>query len=431
MAEKVPHLKKTASQLSLAVRPDGAQYMQEITFFDSLDFVSRNHDTSIAYEEIEFGTAQIVLALLRGWTPLISQTQAFDSHVILNAAAEGSDDAPSFRWLIEEAHIRVPLFNQATVCDAFAAALRNPHFRFLCWPEIVGERPSVDRNAIISMLKTRRRPSDLPDEVAARIGTVLALSSSVANCKRRFTAWAPSLTLSGILEKAHSEALRKGDAVAPILQSMLELESNSWGAHFAHLEHAPHDLRNSAVEILDMAYTAVVCESLRADRCIFRGFQNNAIEIMGNVISQNGRQNGITASVNKIGSLPAVVGWQELRKLREETSDLPVTERETLALAAGLLARLSIDRGTLLGFAPRVLTGLYSGLLWAGVPAVVAHLAHYQPGFLVTGFIPAFFGEVISVRKQIEDWVGHKIQSHYLSLLQERSESSKKTPPSG
>jgi hypothetical protein len=395
--------------------------MVETTFFDPLDFVTRNHDACISREDVETCTAQMELALLRGLTPLISQTQAFDSCVVLNAASEPDDSGACFRWLIENGHIRVPLFNQNTLVDAFISAVNNPDFRFLCWPQLNGVNASVDRNAIISALRARRHPSELPSQIAAQVETVQALSSSVESCKRKFSAWRPAMTLSAVLMRAHSEANRRGDPVAPLLQSMLDLRSDSWSAHFAHLRKAPTHLRARATEILDMSYTFVVSDSLRADHCSFRGIDDNAITIMRNVVSEDKPQQGIIGRSNETGFPP--VGWREIKEFYKDISDLAVGEKERLALAAGLLARISMEQGSILHFVPRTLNGLYLGILGLGGALAIKSL-HGQPDPVVSAFIsvfiPAFLGEATSIKQQVEDFMGAQIKGHYLGLLNRR-----------
>ena len=57
----------------------------DVTVMDPLDLMSHRHEKCNTMQDIRTGTAQLVFALLKGWTPTVSQTQAFDSAVILGA----------------------------------------------------------------------------------------------------------------------------------------------------------------------------------------------------------------------------------------------------------------------------------------------------------------------------------------------------------
>jgi hypothetical protein len=170
-----------------------------------------------------------------------------------------------------------------------------------------------------------------------------------------------------------------------------------------------------------MSYTFVVSDSLRADHCSFRGIDDNAITIMRNVVSEDKPQQGIIGRSNETGFPP--VGWREIKEFYKDISDLAVGEKERLALAAGLLARISMEQGSILHFVPRTLNGLYLGILGLGGALAIKSL-HGQPDPVVSAFIsvfiPAFLGEATSIKQQVEDFMGAQIKGHYLGLLNRR-----------
>jgi hypothetical protein len=182
----------------------------DITVYDPLDLVSHRHDDRNVADDIRTGTTQLALTLLRGWTPVVSQTQAFDSRVIIEAALDGTPGAAQFRWLIQEGHIHVPLFQKPTLCDAFIAALNNTKFVFLYWPEVMGVSPAVTRQEVVEVLRQKHPASKLPPDLARKIETIRALSSALEKSRVRLFARPPSVALSDMLQQAKNKLETQG-----------------------------------------------------------------------------------------------------------------------------------------------------------------------------------------------------------------------------
>jgi len=195
-----------------------------LSYYDVMDTVR----TSIRLEPINgleeplrIGAGHLILSLLCGKRPVISQTQAFDSTLVLGAASPQHPASASFRGLVKNGFIRIHLFNQPSVVDAFAASLRKPNFLYSAWPEITNG--TVDRNAVLESLHGES-PDSLPDAVRLRVESVKELNSAHEPARKLGEA-KPSTPLSELLKNA-ADPSDKGDPNFHfILQELAELKA--------------------------------------------------------------------------------------------------------------------------------------------------------------------------------------------------------------
>lgn len=399
------------------------------TIFDPLDLNWKSHHTAAREEEVHLATALLILYLLRGRTPLISQTQAFDSPALLATATADSTSA-YLRWLVTRGHIRVALFNRPTLLDAFVAALDNPSFVFLSWPELNSPNPVVDRAELKHAVRHWQRRSGLPDGLQARLEALVSLDRAVSKTRHRSSATLPRVKLSTRITAA-CHASEKDSPLGQVLQRLSALNSNEWSRHSNELGdmNLPNDLRAAALTILDSCYDMVVGDSLRADEKIIRTSEKDAVDVVHRIsrgsILYEGRVSLDTPDVQTLER----VGWREVTEFMKRAEELSMTERERLAEALHLLVRVASEEGeSFLGFAPQV-DGLWQGLGWgglgggvaaaltiAGAKGKVSRRKVLSLSFLA-GFLPAYVTRTVPVRRIFETKRIASLERRYQTIL--------------
>jgi len=141
-------------------------------YFSALDTVHFRADVpaTLRDERMVGATGTVMLQmLLGGVTPLLSQTQAFDSAAIVNALARFGEDLPTLLKLARTGRVRVPILDgpllrddpadghRLTLLNAFVSALQRPDFIFSAWPELAAD-PGL-RAAVAEQLD--RDPADV------------------------------------------------------------------------------------------------------------------------------------------------------------------------------------------------------------------------------------------------------------------------------
>jgi hypothetical protein len=236
--------------------------MASLTYTDLLDTVRPPEDDGLAL-------AALKCSLLRGGTPVLSTSQAFDLRLLLHevTSAEG---LPVFD-LFRSGHIQVRWWKEDTIRQAFAAALRRDDFVFSAWPEVHDPIEGAQiRGALLDTLdddKTTR----LPVGVAQRMQALLELDGaerafSPRDNKRTLT---PTSTLAENLSAILKDRGNAPEEYRPLLQRLLTIKSRSDGYRVIDGNtDAPHEVRRGVRELLDVCYNRVMAQSVGATEAV-------------------------------------------------------------------------------------------------------------------------------------------------------------------
>jgi len=214
-------------------------------------------------EAVHLASAHLMLSLLTGWEPVLSQTQGFDSTVILGIAQEPKA-APPFRWLLENRRIRLRLFDSDTLVDTFANRLKDKAFLFSAWPEIDRE---VDRRELLDRVEARSTRG-LYEPVARRLDALYDISAAHQTASSKIgeeRARRPEVSLQQLIrwEWPTATGCRPRRSYADVLKALLEKRSNSRAELYEVLNgwHNQEDAR-LARQIVDVCYNRVIAKSL-------------------------------------------------------------------------------------------------------------------------------------------------------------------------
>jgi hypothetical protein len=150
--------------------------MTRTIYFDVLDTARTASDAASAADCIVVGSAELKLAVLRGWTPVFPQTYGWDSTALLAYVAQ-----PGFESLLRKGLVRVRLRDAPTVWDAALSAFENPGYMTLgAWPECNGvPDPHDARRPLVEAMRTGHYSADLQESARERLNWLRELSRAV------------------------------------------------------------------------------------------------------------------------------------------------------------------------------------------------------------------------------------------------------------
>ena len=121
-------------------------------YFSDLDSV--RFDSAVAdavlEERVLRATSDLMSVLIALETPVLSQTQVFDSPFLLEAVAAGTADSDAILALVRQSRIQMRAFRPAdavpllgtgehVLLEVFLDRVRHPSFVFTAWPELNGD----------------------------------------------------------------------------------------------------------------------------------------------------------------------------------------------------------------------------------------------------------------------------------------------------
>jgi len=390
------------------------------TIYDPLDCSGSSFDAGSSAESMQLSAALLIYYILRGRTPLLSQTQGFDSPSVLMAASEGRSGA-AFRSLFRHGDAQMALFNSATLEDAFVSALENPDFLFFAWPELNGPEPRVARAAVREAILTGRYSSELSSGVVGRVDALRALSDSLKATPNGTLARKPRTSLSAHLRAAAS-ATPASSPVGRALRELARTRSNQRSAHVAAIRRMQlgETEKKTVLAVVDSCYDLVLGDSLGARETMLRAAAAAPMDIMGESVDDGIRKEGfVSLDSNDVKDL-VQVGWVEVAQFSRKVESLSYGERERRAEASELLVRTSSEQGERLGFAPLV-DGLYQGAAWGTLGAVGAAATTADPGSaaiaFIAGFLPAFATTVLPARAALQRRNMARLERRFSTLL--------------
>lgn len=370
----------------------------------------RYHDV---WDTVRTGTAQgiaptgdahavasgtLLYSLLLGENPVFSQTEAFDSALLLAAAAALAGEGTNFKWLLEKAAIRVHLFDAQDVKTAFIAALERPDFVFSAWPEI--EEGTVERAAIIEAIGGGA--PGLPDPVKWRVESLLGLDSAASAGLKVHggRAGRASVNMPDLLDRVVFSAIDAGHRLAPALTDLSSRHLTARSPLYSVIreEIAPEDQRRQEElrSIVDACYNKVIASSLQADQV---GLSTSHSGLLGQLLAIDDSAVEHETSLTDLVPGLASVSWTSVRDLLEESERKPYSRVEQLAIHKEFLARALVDGHPFLAIAPDVANRLLAVAL-LGVAGAAAWPV--GPGIFLAAVVGSLSGFALppSVKEQ-------------------------------
>ena len=400
-------------------------------YYDVLDTVrTANIDgTDKERHSQRLAAGQAMLAILLGDDLTLSQTQGFDSSLVLGAAASIADGA-EFMTLIRKGIIQVRLYSAPTILDAFTNALRKKDqngkyvFRFSAWPEM--RKGEVDQEAVAESV-IGPISSTLPGIVLARLDTLHELDDAIRSAGSIPKASQPDFSLSQLLNVVSHKGVQLKLQCASVLCQLAALNTDDRSKHYDYLDEMQVDAiqREQARQVVDMCYNRAISSSLGPQLIYLTAAHSEAVEAMQSTLVHGLRRIEVLEAASFSGLTET--GWGEVARFARDVKNLHFSERVLEAKAARFLASIAVKQG---GYAilPKATGSLFGGLVWAAAGTLSALATDASTGILVTGLL-GFFAGAISGVEPIEKFTREKIegvlQQRYSGLIQNREVSTR------
>lgn len=385
-------------------------------YLDLLDTVrtsSLNPDKRKTIEARYIGAANLMLSVLIGENPVISQTHAFDSSVILGSI-QSSIDSSALRSLVRRCFIRIKLFRQPDLISAFISALNNPNFLFSGWPEI--EEKQIDRVAIIDYLNGNKTKS-FTDDVLARLDAIERLNSDMRNSKFTEDAKIPKIMLKDYTRMIASV---RNSELHDIFIKLNDLNSNDRSLYYKTLDDLEinETKRETAREIIDMLYNAVISNSLGVDFISLTSSKQEAIKNVKKVLTEKSitREPFMADNVKGLNQLD----WNTIEEFLRKSESLNFDEFYFEKLYELLAITHAGKPGV--AFIPKIYSNIFQSIEAAGIIGLTTKLT-FTPTLAVmmcVGFIGNLLTNVLNVpisdmikKIQIKD-----LKKRYKGLIQ-------------
>jgi hypothetical protein len=397
------------------------------TFYHRLDLTCDEHGSTCGPEAVHVGNSQLLLALFRKWTPVISQTQAFDTVTVLGSAAADSEDGSYFRSLVHDRRIRFSLYKTNSIREAFIQKLENPNYVFASWPEL--NSGELDAKQVIEAIREPKSKTLLPDQVRWQVETLHALDDALSEDRSSvIMAQSPRESLHQLLKRTAAKAAEMKLASASALANMERQNSNEWSVCFTALigMDCTLDVQREALAILNICYDSVLADSLRAGTSGILTESATAARLMKAILpgAKTGSMYGPSSSIAFQDPLKSAeiqdiqqVGWKEVKTFLDEHEDLQEDQLIRYASAASLIANVATDDGGRLGVWPSRANYAYKMALLKAGPVITQKIEEMLPvvggaaGWIVAGLAAYQPGKHV---RQLLNW---RLQRKYYALL--------------
>ena len=397
--------------------------MQKLIYHDLLDTVRTSsliEDKKKVAKARFIGSANLMLSVLIGETPVISQTHAFDSSIILTTI-ESPEDTSAFRSLLRRGFIRVKLFNQANLKTAFKAALENPKFVFSGWPEL--EKGEVERKAI-EMFLNGDKITSFPESVRYRLEAINCLNAVIGESKYTKNAKVPEVLLEDYIKysalKIENTELKN---VIKKLDTLESKESKNRSFYYKTLDEMEicDNIRETARELVDMFYNKVISDSLGVDYVSLTTNKSGALQNVKNVLVTGiqVREPFVSKEVKGINE----VGWNQIDEFLGKNERLDFDSHYFDKLSEFLAKAHSEKKGV--AIIPKICSKLFSGLTVGGVAVILNSLFGQQIAPTIgSTFVVGTFGGILGsifdlpISSKIKNIQIRKFQTYYKGILQ-------------
>jgi hypothetical protein len=243
--------------------------MHEKSFFHDFMDTVRIRTSLRNYQEERnrwLSEANLMLFILIGMTPTLSQTQVFDSTIMIGRGL-AKEDYDGFASLFYEGNIQLKLFRQPSLIDAFKNALRDPDFDFSAWPEI--NRGEVDRKKVLDYLNSGvATESDLSEKTIQKIKIVQEYNRMHELNRYKKEASLPKVNLPYLIKK-QSQYIEEKDQ--PLFQRLVAINSHMRSHYYKEIENyreteqIDDSVEKKFKQLIDILYNRVISSSLETE----------------------------------------------------------------------------------------------------------------------------------------------------------------------
>lgn len=393
--------------------------MRKLIYHDLLDTVrtsSLNKDKKKVAKARFMGAANLMLSVLIGETPVISQTHAFDSSIILTTI-ESLEDTSAFRSLLRRGFIRVKLFHQENLKNAFKKKLKDPKFVFSGWPEL--EKGEVERKAI-EMFLNGDKITSFTENVRSRLEAINCLNADISQSKYTKNAKVPEVLLKDYI---HSAALIENTKLKSVIDILDKLESNDRSRHYKTLDKMKisNNIRETTRELVDMYYNKVISDSLGVDCVSLTTSKSESLRNIKKVLKTDiqVREPFVSKEVKGINE----VGWNQIDEFLGKYERLDFDSHYFEKLSEFLAKAHSEKKGV--AIIPKICSKLFSGLTVGGVAVILNSLFGQQiastiGSTFVVGAVGGILGSIFDfpISSKIKNIQIRNFQTYYKGILQ-------------
>ena len=368
-------------------------------YYDVLDTVRCGIRWGTRGEEgRKLAQAQLFLSILLGKTPVLSQTQGFDSSLILEAAI--GDDHRYIVGAFRMGRIRIHRFRTMGLLDAFKGALSKPSFVFSAWPEIPEKNSNASsdpRKAILAWIEDEKT-HDLEQKVCSRLAILKSIDAAEKELGDRQEAIPTPTNLQVLLSQVREKVVDKN--LASILRNLPDTNDRSvLYDHFNSLQSENEiAARSIARSIVDICYNKIICESVMGaidplkQEYLLTAAEEMAISATESIGMPEPTKCDVLEEEELRKSLTAL-DWKILSDFCDEYQRYPGSDSLRLAETAGLLAKTQLEEGEdVLSFVVRN-NPLIVDAVVAGISTAAAIVSSTSP---VAGVMISSFSVVLS-----------------------------------
>jgi hypothetical protein len=334
-------------------------------FLDLLDTVRARNEHPLHSLYVSSAKRTMLLELLLGNVLALTEAQALDSAIILDAVV-GAGRA-SFIDLVRARRIVVPMLGDG-LAAAMLTRLADPKYIFSAW------NATWDRKALMEAIRTGRLSNEIRDS-AGRVEALRQLDSALQQAPyERAEAVGPkivSLVTAALplLPKEFREHPKIKGGRLPRRRSRL----------YEVIDGLAIERRRHAKEIVDACYNIAMADGVQA-RPLLTGSLLNTVQDVA-TISLPARVTPLVGFDAELDESVALIDWPEVHEFLRNRGFGPVTERD-LRDAADHLGLLWARSGKLHIIASHVVGAAAGGLI-TGVPAALGALPGGSEGVVI------------------------------------------------
>ncbi|TAL16611.1 hypothetical protein EPN96_08675 [bacterium] len=340
--------------------------MASLIYHDVLDTVRTPPltDGNNDWEPWHVANANLMLSVILRETPVLSQTHAFDSGVVLGILMDSTAEEDNFLELIKSGRVRVKLQDKhdSNLVSAFCSKLlHDPNFIFSAWPEIHNDPKNEPdyRKDIVDYVKTGTKQG-LPEETAEKIDKLIRFSARLTESPIpiEYAEYDPNL-LPSIIKKKAKIACEQEDELSKYYTQLDEANARGRSVLYKIINTMDElgEIRKKALrEFVDNAYNTVVAFSLKAaDTTLTWTADEKSTSVKDCIPAKTHLRKPFSA--NDVADL-TVLSWKDVTGfIRSSNSSSPDYFTKELA-AAKFLAKVSEHDGMGLIFRPKIFSKL-------------------------------------------------------------------------
>lgn len=298
----------------------------------------------------------MVLYALLGYRQRISQTQAFDSTVILDCCCdERAEETDAFFKMVQGGFFQVGLFGHTSLLAAFRKRLDT--MTLAAWPEVddpaeydeagnVVRVAGPKRTELIQLMDGKSEGLNLPDSVRANVEAVKRLDAALQCSREKIAAvTAPQKFQLSEWVGNRLNFFRQLEGVSWRVQALKTLDamkSNDRSLHYRKIEQMDlyEDEKDSLKSVIDIGYNRVVARSLGTPHFVLTTANEKAVRALEHMGEPANHLELITSK-----AFPGIAktSFEDLLRFVTDTKVVDSGKREHEAQSAKFLAKVSAE----------------------------------------------------------------------------------------